>query len=186
VNGCPALNLARKGEIQVAKSENGAIELKMSVEDRNRLLAKGIWLMELILDEEYYSLKRTGQICDISNAWMRTCLQEGTIAAEKNERGHWRVSRTEVARVWQEELEKHLDRLDRKEEGKKYVYRRPTEWAYHLVTKYVKKKGKVTASQKKCVLAVMEQAKVEWDREYEERKAKKEANKAETEADKGK
>lgn len=182
----PALNTSLKGEYPVAENENGAIKLELTEAQRTVLKSTGTWMMEIELDESEYSLKRMGQICDISQAWLRTCLQNGDVSADKNERGHWRVKREEVARIWQQQVEKLVGRQKAKEGGKKYPYRRPTQWAVHLIRKYVNKKGNVTATEKKHVLAVIERAEKYWNAEYERKKAEKEAKKAEKEAKKKK
>lgn len=182
---CPAksvpslLNPARKGRSTVASNKKASTQLNMSEEQRTRLKAVGVWLMELVLDEPAYSLTRTAQICDISPAWLRTCLKKGTIVGFKDKRNRWQVKQAVVASLWQKELEKHISRLDAKKEGKKYQYRRPTEWAYHLIAKYVKEPGKVTPSQRKTVLTVIEKAKIDWDVAYQERLVKKAAKLAE-------
>lgn len=176
-----ALNTQLKGEIPVASNKKGSIQLNMTEEEQKQLKDAGIWLRPVVLDEESYSLTRTGQICDISLPWLRKQLQDGKISAFKNERKHWRVKREVVAQVWQREKEKLLDRLNRPEDGKGYIYRRPTEWAYHLIVRYINEPGKVSATEKKHVKAVIERAKIDWEANYQARLAKKEANKAEKE-----
>lgn len=184
---CPAetvplrLNTTEECEKVASNRKNDTISLKMTEAQRNRLKKVAIWMMEIDLDRSDYSLTEMAKICDISHAWLRRRLKSGDVDAFKNERGHWRVKKEVVARIWQEELEKHISRLDAKKDGKKYTYRRPTEWAYHLIVKYVNETGNVTASQKKTVLAVMEKAKAQWDKDYEELQARKAANEAEAE-----
>lgn len=181
-----ALNSARKRSNTVTQAKKQVTKLELTEEQTKKLRGKGIWMMSVVLDQTDYSLTHMARMCDISQAWLRVQLKEKRIPATKNKRGHWRVSQATVARIWKKELAKHLDRLTRKEIGKKYAYRRPTEWAVHLVERFLKDTTDVTPSRKKIVRAVMKQAEVVWDANYQARLAKKAANEAEKEKNKKK
>jgi hypothetical protein len=103
-------------------------------------------------------------------------FKEGRIACTKNKRGHWVAAQKVVAAQWRAEVDKHTRQISAKVEGKKYQYRRPTEWAYHLVVKYISDpNNKVTKAEAKVVAAVMDRAQIAWEEAYQTKLAKKAA-----------
>lgn len=161
------------------KQQDGTIKLALTDEQRSKLQKVGVWLLEPELTEDAYSLTDVAKICDISPAWLRRLLQDGKIEAFKNDRDHWRVRAAEVARVWQEELQKHLDRLDPEGKKKKYTNRRPTEWAVYLMRKAVGKDKTLSQADRKVILTAVDRYEKRWNERYQKRKAKIEANKKE-------
>lgn len=153
-----------------------------SKEDQERLKAAGNHIDFGELTQNYYTLRDVSRICDLAPAWVRTQLKTGKIAGYKQKKGNrniWAVKPAEVQRVRLEQIEKQLERLDRPAGTKKYLYRRPTEWAEHLTVKAIKADKKLDANQKKAFLTAMNRYKAQWEREYQERLAKKAAKEAE-------
>lgn len=157
------------------------LKLNLTEEEVNKLKASGSHIETHELIKSDYSLRDVSRIADLAPAWVRTQLKTGKIAGFKKKVGQrevWAVKAAEVHRIRVEQAEKLLERLERPEGVKKYVYRRPTEWAYHLTVKAIKKDTKLDANQKKVFLAAMKRYETMWERKYQERLAKKEANKA--------
>lgn len=152
--------------------------MKVTAEQRKALEATGVQLNYGVLNKTEYTLREVARICDFAEAWVRTKVKAGKIMATKNERGHWRVKKAEVIRVRQEQLEKQLNRLEAKKTGKKYLYRRPSEWAHHLMMKAIRSDTTLTPAAKKKAINMVNRYKDRWDQEYKERLAKKEANAA--------
>lgn len=155
--------------------------VELSQKDKERLEAAGIRLDLGELTQTDYSLRDCARICDLASAWVRTQLKQGKIAGTKKKiknREVWRVNSTEVDRIRKEQLEKLLNRLDSAGQPKKYQYRRPTEWAYHLMVKAIRSDKQLNKSQKELMLKALNRYKINWEQAYQERLAKKEANKA--------
>lgn len=169
----------------MTEQEQQNIELELTEVQREALKVTGTWVLEVVLDKSDYSLTDVSKICDISPAWLRILLKEGRIEAFKDGKGHWRMKREVLARTWKEQVEKYANRAVTIKDGKKYTYRRPSEWATHLVERFLQKTTVVSASRKKIVREVMKQAKAQWDVDYAERLRKK-AEKAAEEAKKAK
>jgi hypothetical protein len=151
------------------------------VKDALKRAGSQLDLSELVKDQ--YSLRDLARICDLAEAWVRTQLANGKIAGTKVMHGKkevWTVAKTEVERIRQEQVRKIMDRAERKETGKKYQYRRPTEWAKHLMVKAIRSDAKLSVEQKKLFLDAINRYEVAWNKAYKERLAKKEANKANT------
>lgn len=156
--------------------------MKVTEEDVNRLKTAGVQIEYGALSKDEYTLRETARICDLAEAWVRTQLVTGKIAGYKKKVGNrsiWTVKVGEVNRVRKAQHEKLLERAKRPKDGKKYVYRRPTEWAYHLMVKAIKADVKLTAPQRKVMLTAMERYKGQWERAYQVRLAKKAAKAAE-------
>jgi hypothetical protein len=164
-------------ESQMVEGKAGNIQLKMDRDTRALMKSVGVMLMECVLDQSHYSLTMVSRICDINPQWLRQLLKKGKVAATKNSKGHWVIARTEVARVWGAELSKHVTRATTDKSEKGWTYRRPTEWAYHLTTKYITTDPSITDQERQVVQSVMDRAKIVWEEAYQERLAKKEANK---------
>ena len=189
-NGGVAMANQHEKMVEAAKKVNEAKgvspALKVSAADKKRLEASGVRPFYGELKHDRYTLSETAQICDISGAWLRTCIKNKKVPATKVKKGNkelWMVERTVVAELRANNIEKHLDRLDNVGKPKKYQYRRPSEWAYHLTVKAIKKDAKLSAAQKKSFVAAMNRYKTAWEKAYQERLAKKEANKAKKEAE---
>jgi hypothetical protein len=153
------------------------MKMNVSAEDRNRLSKAGVMVFYGELDKPEYTLRELARICDYAEAWVRTKVKKGDIPATKNKRGHWRVSKAEVHKARVEQVEKLLNRLDSSGKPKKYEYRRPTEWAYHLTVKAIKNDTGLQPAQKKLFIGAMNRYKDQWEQAYKERVAKREANK---------
>lgn len=163
--------------------------LKLTAEERQKLEAAGVRVFYGEIPERTHTLRELARICDMAEAWVRTQLKTKKIVGRKVKSGNreiWGVDAAEVARIRQEQVDKHLGRLDRKETGKKYSYRRPTEWAYHLMTKAINDDKELTPSQKKMMRQALKRYQSGWEAAYKERVAKREAKKAEEEAKKQK
>lgn len=163
-------------------AEMTTFKIEVSEEDRERLKLAGNHVSYEELTQKDYSLRDVARITDLAGAWVRTQLKQGKISGFKKKLGNrliWAVKAEEVARVREEQIEKLLSRLDSVGQPKKYLYRRPTEWAYHLMVKAIKADSKLTAAQKKPMLAAMERYKARWEREYQVRLARKAAKAAE-------
>lgn len=156
--------------------------IELTAEEQKMLKDKGIRIDLGDLTQTEYSLRDTARICDLASAWVRTQLKQGKIAGTKKKiknRAVWQVKAEEVDRIRREQAEKLLERAQNAGKGKKYTYRRPTEWAYHLTVKAIRSDKKLNKNQKETMLNAMNRYKSEWERAYQERLAKKEANKAE-------
>lgn len=184
-NGGAAMANQHEKMVQAAKEvqqeQNTSPALNVSAEDKKRLQKAGVrpFYGELIHSE--YTLSEAAQIADISGAWLRTCIKTEKVPATKKKVGNkelWKLTQATVAKLRKENVEKHLERLDRGDTGKKYVYRRPTEWAYHLTVKAIKSDPKLTKAMKTKFLDALSRYKIDWEKAYEERLAKKAANEA--------
>lgn len=157
--------------------------VEISQKDKERLEKAGNRLDLGELTQTDYSLRECARITDLASAWVRTQLKQGKIVGIKKKVGNrliWRVKAEEVDRIRREQVEKLLERLDNVGKPKKYKYRRPTEWAHHLTVKAIRKDKNLNKNQKETFLKAMNRYKVAWEQEYQERLAKKEANKAES------
>lgn len=165
----------------MTEQEKGKVKLELTEAQRATLKKTGTWMLECELDKSDYSLIDVSKICDISPAWLRNLLKDGKIDAFKNDRGHWRVKRAVVAQTWYDHVAKRIEQAEGKKDGKKYVYRRPSEWATHLVEKFLRESKEISPAHKKIVRTVMKQAKAKWDADYQARLKKKAENAAKKE-----
>ena len=157
---------------------NDHFKVELSAEQKSKLAATGSHIDLSELGQNQYSLRDVARICDMADAWVRLLLKNGKIQATKGEKGRWQVSRAEVARVRQEQIDKRLNRLDRPEGSKKYIYRSPSQWTVHLMTKAINNDQTLSADQKKLMRTAMNRYKADWEQAAKVRAAKKEANKA--------
>lgn len=164
---------------KVVVAEGRALDLDEAA--RSKLEKSGVHIFYGELAKEVYSLREVARICDMAEAWVRVQLKKGNIAGSKVKIGRkaiWQVTRPVLAALRQEQVNKHLNRIEQSGKGKKYTYRRPTEWAYHLTVKAIKADAKLTKADKTKFLNAMNRYQTAWERAYKERKAKKEAKAA--------
>jgi hypothetical protein len=164
-----------------------SLKLNLSAEDRKRLEDSGVHLFYGEIANRNHSLREVARICDFAEAWLRTMMKDGKVKAFKVKDGNrtvWAMKAADVAVLRQEQADKHLNRLNGVRDGKKYTYRRPTEWAAYLMTKAVNDDKILKPTEKKIIREALKRYKVDWDKAYAERVAKKEANKAAKEAKK--
>jgi len=161
---------------------NNHFKVELTAEQKSKLAATGSHIDLAELGQSQYSLRDVARICDMADAWVRLLLKNGKITATKNDRGRWQVSRAEVARVRQEQIDKRLNKIERPEGSKKYIYRSPSQWAYHLMVKAIKGDKNLTPEQQKLMLNALNRYKADWEQAAAVRAAKKAANKAEAES----
>ncbi len=157
-------------------------KMKVSQKDQERLQKAGNHIDFGEIPNRDLTLRDVARICDLAPAWVRTQLKTGKIAGFKKKQGNraiWAVKPEECARIRAEQVEKLLNRLDNVGKDKKWSYKRPTQWAYDLTVKAIKADKKLDSNQKKEMLAAMKRYEGQWERAYQERLAKREANKAE-------
>src|SRR4030042_1346569 len=128
-------------------------------------VASHIDLCELTQDQ--YTLRDVARIADLAEAWVRTQLRKGKIAATKDKAGKWQVSKVELARIRSLQVQKLVGRAERKPGEKKYTNYRPTEWADRLTRKAVLNDTKLSAKQREEFINALNRYKVEWEREYQ-------------------
>ncbi len=157
--------------------------LKLTAEEKKKLEAAGVRVFYGEIPNRKHTLRELARTTDMAEAWVRVQLKKGEIKGAKEKDGNrkiWKVTAAEVARIRQEQVDKHLGRLERKASGQKYAsYKRPTQWAYDLTTKAIEADSKLDEASKDRFLAAMERYKVAWQKAYDERVAKREAKEAE-------
>lgn len=162
-------------------AENKTFKIELTAEQKKKLEDSGVHLQYGEIHDRNYSLREVARICDYAEAWLRTCFKKGEMPAFKVKSGNrsvWAMKGADVAKLRQEQADKHLNRLANGGKGKGYTYRRPTEWASYLVEKSIRDDKNLTADQKKLMRTAMKRYKVAWDKAYEERLAKKAENAA--------
>ena len=142
------------------------------------LKEQGVYQIWGDLDQNEYGLKRLSQITDMSAAWLRTQLKDGTIPSKRDKRNRYVVTKDVVMQIRYKFAQKHLNIAQRRLDGKKYHNKPPRQWAYDMTTSKIRDDGELTPHQKKIMLKAMNRYKAQWESAAKARKAKIEANKA--------
>jgi AraC-like DNA-binding protein len=154
--------------------------VKISAAQQKLLADNGVNIWWTPLTKTQYGLREIARIADYSEQWLRAQLKAGTIASVRDDKGRYQVTKATLEQLRLEHAQKQLSRIERVKDGKKYQYKRPSQFAYDMVSKKLAEDTTLSAEQKALIKSRLDTYKVDWNKKYVEKKAKsaKKAKKA--------
>jgi hypothetical protein len=158
--------------IDVDATGNGKKGQGPTAEQRKLLESNGVHITWGELTKNQYGLREIARIADFSEQWLRSELKAAKIPSTRDEKGRYQVSKATLELLRAEHAKKQLARIERLQTGKKYAYKRPSQFAFDMVSKKVTEDTTLTPEQKKLIKSRLDAYKVDWDKAFEVKKVK--------------
>lgn len=123
-------------------------------------------------DKATITIREAVKIALITSLHCRTLVRKGVIEGSKDETGKWQVKRQSVVKYAKERQEAYEDRIQRIRNGENVQNIRPTTATANRMRKAIENDKALTPKEQELFITAVDRYEQEWDRKYEERKAK--------------